>query len=96
MKGLVQQMQERGNIISDYRITKEVIEEFKKIFIEAENKDRKLWNERQKEIKENYKHLKAKSKYLGKKIPFYLEYVLCNSKQILVGSEFLKTYKDWF
>lgn len=95
MKGIYQQMRERDNVISDYKITKEVIEEFKKIFIEAEKKDRKLRNERQKEIKENYKHLKAKSKELGKEIPFYLEYVLCNPSRIFVGSEFLETYKEW-
>ena len=93
MKGLMEQIRERGNVISfkPSDIKKEDI-------VKALEAEAKAYEEskraRHKKIVENEKHLKVRSKELGKEIPMELYYYTCVMPRPM-GSWFFEKYEEW-
>jgi len=91
LKGIFEQIRE----LPAYELGDINFAEFEKAIKKAEKDNAEHWKRVQKRIKENRIHLEKRAKELGKEIPFYLGYVMCDTKTHYVGSDFLEEYKEW-
>lgn len=93
--GLFKMIQERSTGVNQ-KFTEKDLELFFGKIEEESKKSRQQYEAREKEIKENIKHLVKRSEELGKEIPLYLYLVSTTNPQIFfVGSDFLEEYKEW-
>lgn len=95
MKGLIQQMEERGKVHILKPFTEEDIIDIQKKLKQALEKDFKDRENRFKEIEENRLHLLKKSKEFGEEIPVELMYHALSFHRTFVGTEFFEKYKKW-
>lgn len=90
MKGIFHQIIE-VNIESPKVPTKQVLA----AFFEKAYKERRLELAKNEKLKEeNWKHLIARSKELGKEIPIELQAVFSVPRP-MVGSDFIERWKEW-
>lgn len=71
------------------------IKDLEDVINKAVKKDRDNFKRKEKQAKENIKHLVKRSKKLNKEIPLELLYILGSIRTHYVDSEFLNNYKEW-
>jgi hypothetical protein len=92
-KGIMWQIEQRSK--TEPMTTLPTKQQWKTLFEQMDADRREHIEEMDRQQKENFAHLTKRSKELGKPIPLVLQYIMCAHNTHMVGSDFVKTYKEW-